>query len=58
MIAISPLVDIVFLLSVGHAGGQRRGCEPVDDLPKVFAEAIRDGRKHVLIFAYFVWYKN
>jgi hypothetical protein len=91
MIAISPLVDMVFLLwlemrldgtcirastepmpptqwrtdvdsnhlgrshpssrrkalFVGDAGGQRRGCEPVDDLPPVLAEAIRDGRKHV-----------
>ncbi len=47
MIAISPLVDIVFLLFVGHAGGQRRGCEPVDDLSPVLDEAIRNGRKHV-----------
>ena len=34
-------------LSIGDAGGQRRGCEPVDDLSPVLAEAIRDGRKHV-----------
>lgn len=88
MIAISPLVDIVFLLwlemrldgtciraspepmpptqwrtdvdsnhlggnhpssrrkilSIGHAGGQGRGCEPIRDLMPVAAEAIRNGR--------------
>ncbi len=47
MIAISPRVDIVSLLSVSDAGGEGRGGEPVDDLPPVAAEAIRDGRKHV-----------
>ena len=47
MMAISPRVDIVLLLSVRHAGGEGRGGEPVDDLPPVAAEAIRDGREHV-----------
>ena len=47
MMAISPRVDIVLLLSVRHAGGEGRGGEPVDDLPPVAAEAIRGGREHV-----------
>ena len=47
MMAISPRVDIVLLLSVSDAGRESRGGEPVDDLPPVAAEAIGDGRKHV-----------
>ena len=47
MMAMSPRVDIVFLLSIRHAGGQGCGGEPVDNLPPVAAKAIRDSREYV-----------